>query len=130
MALILMIPGEGRMNAGFRLQVRCRHTDCLHAGFLVVRNDGHRVAWVLRGGGGFLQDLDVFVNAQDLHHLLGELGIAALEIVTHLVRLHLARVEDLADRALDQIGKAGMAGQRAMLTAWRAKSLVVHSSWG
>ena len=28
-----------------------------------------------------LQDLDFFVNAQDLRHLLGQLGIVALEVL-------------------------------------------------
>jgi hypothetical protein len=37
MALILMITGEGRMNAGFRRKVRCCRTNRLHAGFLVIR---------------------------------------------------------------------------------------------
>ena len=35
MALILVITCEGRMNAGFRRQVRA----VLHAGFFIVRND-------------------------------------------------------------------------------------------
>ncbi len=45
MALILVITCEGRMNAGFRRQVRRRRADRLHAGFFIVRNESHRVAW-------------------------------------------------------------------------------------
>ena len=114
MALILMIPGEGRMNAGFRRQVWCRRTNRLHAGFLVIRDDGHRAAWLRRRGAGCLQDLDLFVNAQDLRHFGFELRITALEIVTDLVWLDRLGGEDLADGTLGQIGEAGMASRRSV----------------
>src|ERR1700730_18207767 len=63
MALILVIPGEGRMTAGFRRQVRRRRADRLHAGFLVVRDDGLALACLGRCDTGRLQDLYLFVNA-------------------------------------------------------------------
>ena len=40
-----------------------------------------------RLGGASLQNLDLAINAQNLGHLLLELGIATFQIVAHLVRL-------------------------------------------
>lgn len=111
-APLFVIAREGRMSAGFGRQVRRRLPDCLQARLLVVGDDSHCLARLRRRGPRFLQDLDLFVNAQDFRHFLFELGIVALEIIADLVRLHLSRVEDLADGALGQIGKAGMVGQK------------------
>src|SRR6266545_2247557 len=57
---------------------------------------------------GFLQDLDFTIDAQDLRHLLFELGVAIFKIVTHLVRLDCLLAKDLAHRSLDQIGQTRM----------------------
>ena len=75
MALILVITGEGRMNAGFRRQVRRRRTDRLHAGFFIIRDDSHRVAWHV---GLFQNFSDLPVDAEDVRHLFFEFRIAAL----------------------------------------------------
>ena len=84
------------MDAGFRRQVRRRRADRLHAGLLIIRDDGHRVAWLLRAGRSRFQDLDLFVNAQDLRHFFFEFRITALQVVAYLVRLHGMRVENFA----------------------------------
>ena len=83
MALILVITGEGRMNAEFRRQVRRRRTDRLHAGFFIIRDDSHRirddshrVAWHV----GLFQNLDLPVDAEDVRHLFFEFRIAALQV--------------------------------------------------
>lgn len=69
-----MIAVKGGMNAWFQRQIRCQPADRVHAGILVVTDDGFPLPWL-----GRLQDLYFFVNAQDLHHFSFELGVAALE---------------------------------------------------
>ena len=66
-------------------------------------------------GGGFFQDLDLAIDAQNLRHLLLELGVATFQIVTHLVRLDFLLAEDLAHRALDQIGETFVPRRRPVL---------------
>src|SRR5262245_1534367 len=44
-----------------------------------------------------------------------KLGIALFQVVAHLVRLHFLLIENLADRALRQVGEAGMPLRRSML---------------
>ncbi len=108
-ALVFMIAGDSRVNAGHRRQVRCRHADRLHARLLVMGRDRDRRLRSL------LQQLDLAIDAQHLGHFLRELGIAAFQVVAHLVRLHLASIEYLADGSLRQIGQASVLGHRPVL---------------
>src|SRR6185312_10657109 len=83
-------------------------------------------------GGGLFQDLDLAVDTQNLRHLLLELGVASFQVVAHLVRLDVLLAEDLAQRALDQMGEtfvpcrrsalARMTGQKAASSTARADS--------
>jgi hypothetical protein len=61
-----------------------------------------------------LQQLDFAIDAQDLGHLLIEQGIAAFQIIAHLVRLDLVRGENLAQRALSKFGEAFVSCRRTM----------------
>jgi hypothetical protein len=62
-----------------------------------------------------LQQCDLAIDAQDLGHLGGEVRVAALEIITHLVRFDVLPAEDLAQRAPRQLGQTGAPRLRAML---------------
>ena len=70
------------------------------------------------------------IDVQHVGHLGGKIRIAAFHIVAHFVRLHLVPAEDLAHRALRQVGEAGVALRGPCWRAWRARSRVVHSWWG
>jgi len=77
-ALVFIIAREGRMDAGFGRQIRCRRCDRLDTGLLVIGNDRHRIVrLLLRSGRGLLDNLDLAVDAQNLRHLLFEFGVAA-----------------------------------------------------
>jgi hypothetical protein len=54
-----------------------------------------------------LKDFHLFVNTEDLRHFNFTLGVAALKIATRLVGLDRLGAEDLANRALSQIGRRG-----------------------
>ena len=117
MALILMIAREGRVLAGLGRQVRSRGRDRLDAGLLVIGDDRHRIAQLLFcGGRRLLDEPHLAIDAQNLRHLLLELRVAAFQIIANLVRLYLSRIEDVAQRALSQLGKAGMPLRRPVLT--------------
>ena len=114
--LVFMIAREGRMGAGLGRQIRRRRGNRLDAGLFVIRDDRHRIAWLLLGCcRGLLNDLHLAVNTQNLRHLLLEFGIAALQVVAHFVRLHFLLVEDLAHRTLHQLAKTGVPFRRSML---------------
>ena len=106
------------MAHGLGRQIGRRGCERLYAGLLVVGNDrdrGRLLGWllaVLRLGRLF-QQRDLAVDAQHFGHFPREFGIAALQIVTHLVRLDLVRGQYLAQGSLRQIGQAGVAGRRA-----------------
>jgi hypothetical protein len=102
-----MLAREGRMRAGYRRQVRAGRCDGLDARLLIVGDDRHRIAW-RRLRRRPLQDFHLAIDAQHFGHFCRELGIAALQIVAHLVRLHVVLVEQLAHRALRQVGEAAM----------------------
>src|ERR1700758_5763264 len=53
--------------------------------------------------------------AQHFGHLFRKLGIALFQVVAHLVRLHFLLIENLAYRALGQVGEACMPLRRSML---------------
>ena len=61
-----------------------------------VRDDRDRLLRFLRLGSGFFQDLDLAVDTQNFRHLGLELGVAAFQIVAHLVRLDFLLTEKLA----------------------------------
>ena len=104
-----MLAGRGR-------QVRGGRCDRLDAGFLVVGDDRHRVArFLFRCGRRLLDELHFAIDAQNLRHLLLELRIAAFQVVADLVRLDLLLIEDFAQRALSQLGEAGVSLRRPML---------------
>ena len=117
MTLVLVVARQGRMSAGCGRPVRGRRGDCLNAGLLIVGDDRHRVArLLLRGGRGLPNKLHLAIDAQNLRHLLLELRVAAFQVVADLVRLYLLLVEDVAQRALSQLGKASVPLRRPMLT--------------
>jgi hypothetical protein len=83
-------------------------------GFSSQERMGHPFALPRRLGRGFFQDFDLTINAQNLRHLLFELGAAVFKIVTHLVRLDLLFAGYLAHRALDQSGQTRVPCRRAV----------------
>src|ERR1035441_6366226 len=106
MAFVLIITREARIDARFGRQIRRRRCDGLDSRLFVVGDDRHWLARFLRQGGGLFQDLDLPIDTQNFRHLLFELGIAAFQIVAHLVRLEFLMAEDLAHRSLYQIGRS------------------------
>src|SRR6478672_3733882 len=116
MTFVLMIAREGRMNVRHGWQIRRRRSDDLDARLLVVGDDRCRLRRLLfRFGGGLFQDLDLAVDTQNLRHLLLELGVASFQVVAHLVRLDVLLAEDLAQRALDQMGETFVPCRRSAL---------------
>ena len=112
--LVFMLAGKGRVHAGLRRQIGGGRGDRLDAWLLVVRDDRHsRLAF--RDGHRLFQEFHLAINAQHLRHFFRKVGVAALQIVTDFVRLHVFLVEDFADRALHQIGEAHMSLRRPML---------------
>src|SRR5271165_3090183 len=88
-ALVLVVAREGRMSAGLGRQVRGCRGDCLNAGLLIL--------------------------VQNLRHLLPELRVAAFQVIADPMRLYLLLIEDFAQRALSQLGKASVPLRRPML---------------
>jgi len=64
-----------------------------------------------------LDELHLAIDAQNLRHLLLELRVAAFQVIADFVRLYLLLVEDVAQRALSQLGKAGVPLRRPMSRA-------------
>ena len=122
-ALRFMIARQGRVSARCGRQIRGGRGDRLNAGFLVIGDDRHRIARLLFGGGRRLLDkLHLAIDAQNLRHLLLELRIAAFQVVADLVRLDLSRIENVAQRALSQLGKTGMPLRRPVLARMAGNS--------
>src|SRR6266850_1553178 len=115
MTFVLVIPREGRVDAGLGRQIGCGGCDGLDSRLFVVGNDRHSLDGFARLGGGSLQNLDLAINAQNLRHLLLELGIATFQIVADLVRLDFLLAEDLAHRALNQLGETFVPRHRSVL---------------
>jgi len=114
-AFVFVVAGKTRMPARFGWQVRGAGCDRLNARLLVIGD--HRdlfVALLLRRGCDLLEDFHRAIDAQHLGHPFGKVGIALLQVVAHLVRLDLLLIEDLAHRALREIGKAGMPRPRSV----------------
>ena len=81
----------------------------------------------------FFRDLDLAVDTQNFRHLGLELGVAAFQIVAHLVRLDftLDREACTLAYALSQTGETLVTRRRSALARrGRANSRVVHSSCG
>ena len=96
-------------------QIRCRRGDGLDSRLLVVGDDRDRLLRFLRLGSGFFQDLDLAVDTQNFRHLGLELGVAAFQIVAHLVRLDFLLTEKLAHCALSQTGETLVTRRRSAL---------------
>ena len=114
MAFVLMIARESRVDAGLGRQIRRRRCDGLDSRLFVIGDDRHWLARFLRLGGLF-QDLDFAIDAQNLRHLLLELGVATFQIVANLVRLDVLLAKYLAHRALYQVGETFVPRRRCVL---------------
>ena len=115
-ALVFVVAREGRMNVRFGWQFGSGRRDRLDARLLVVGDDRYRVArLLLRCDCGILQELHLAINAQHFGHFFRKRGIALLQVIAHLVRLHLLLIENLANRALRQFGQARMSLRRSVL---------------
>jgi hypothetical protein len=102
------------MLARYRRQVWSGVAVGLNAGLLVVREDRH----VGLAGCLGAQHSNLLIDAQDLGLFLIKVWIAPLEIIAHLVGLHLVPREDLTDRALGDASQAGMPpGERTVLAS-------------
>src|SRR5208337_2603833 len=88
----------------------------LDARLLVIGDDRHRRAFLGLPLRRLLQQRDLAIDTQHFRHFLGEFGIAAFEIVTHLVRLDLVRGQYLAQRSLSELGQARMARRWALFS--------------
>src|SRR5260370_997810 len=117
MAFVLVIPCKGRVDAGFGRQIRRRGCEGLDPRLFVIGNDRHSLDGFARLGGSFFtfQNLDLAVNTENLRHLLLKFSIAAFQIVANLVRFDLLLSENLAHRALDQLGETFVPTGRAVL---------------
>jgi hypothetical protein len=59
----------------------------------------------------------LMINAQHLGHLLGKVGIALFQVISHFCAASLVLAEDLAHRALRQIGEAWVSLCRSVLAS-------------
>ena len=71
---VLMITHKGRVDAGLGWQIGRGRCDGLDSRFFIVGDDRHRLARFFRLVSLF-QQLDLAINAQNLRHLLLELGM-------------------------------------------------------
>src|ERR1700719_4164166 len=115
MTFVLVIPREGRVDAGLGRQIGCRRCDRLDSRLFVVGDDRHSLDGFARLGGSLFQDLDLAVDAQNLRHLLLKFGIATFQIVANLVRLDFLLAENLTDRTLDKVGQTFVPRHRSAL---------------
>jgi hypothetical protein len=96
---IFVIATKASMFAGLWRQVWRGRPDRLHARLFIIGDDRDGFAALARRSlsrGGLFENSDLAVNAQDFRHFRLEIGVAALQIIAHLVRLHFVLVEDLA----------------------------------
>jgi len=84
MALVLVVAREAGVLAGLGRQVRGCRCDGLESGLLVVGDDRHCLAWLLRCRCRLFDDRNLAVNAQHFCHLVLERGITAFQVVAHL----------------------------------------------
>src|SRR5437588_4911555 len=114
--LVFIIARKGRMHVGLWRQVWGGSCNRLEAGLLVIGNDRHCIArLLLRGCCPFLDQLHLTIDAQNLRHLLLKLRVTALQVIANLVWLDLLLIEDVAQRALSQLGKAAVPRTGRML---------------
>jgi len=86
-ALVFVVAGEGRMNAGLGRQVGGCSCNRLNTGFLVVGDNRRPVVWVsLRPRHNLLEQFHFAIDAQYLGHFFRKLRITLLQIVADLVR--------------------------------------------
>jgi len=104
MTFVLVIPREGRVDAGLGRQIGCRRCDGLDSRLFVVGDDRHSLDGFARLGGSLFQNLDLAVDAQNLRHLLLKFGIATFQIVAHLVWLDFLVAENLTHSTLAHPG--------------------------
>src|SRR5204863_1716839 len=114
LTFVFMITREGGVDAGYGRQIGRRCCNGLDSRFFIIGHDSYRLARFPRFG-SFFQDLDLTINAQNLRHLLFELGVAPFQIVPHLVWLDFLVAEDFADGALGQLGKTFVPRRRRVL---------------
>ena len=97
------------MCAGLGRQVWGGSCDRLDARLLVIGNDRHCIVRLpFRGGSLLFDQLHLTINAQNLRHLLLKLRVTALQVIPHLVWLDLLLIEDVAQRALSELGEAAV----------------------
>jgi hypothetical protein len=107
-----MVACEGPVNPRFRWQVGCSVADRLDARLLIIRDDCNFAGI----GIGRAQNCDLTIDAEHLGYFRFERIITPFEIIANLMRLDVMAGEDLADRALGDIGHARIPGGRRMLT--------------
>src|SRR4029077_6625702 len=113
LAFVLVVARERRINARLGRQVRRRRRNRLDARLLIVGND--RLArFSCRGGSLLFQEGNLAIDAEHLRHLGLKLGVAAFQVVAHLVWLQLLPVENLAHGALGKAGQTVMPPRRSM----------------
>src|SRR5215470_7664774 len=114
MPFVLVIAGESRVDAGLGRQIGRGRGNRLDSWFFVIRDNGYWLGRFPRFGSLF-QDLDLAVHAQNVRHLLLELGVATFQIIPHLVRPDFLLAKYFAHRPLRQIGEAFVPGGRRVL---------------
>ena len=121
-ALVFVVAREACMPTRLGRQIRTCRCDRLDARLLIIRDDCDLFVWlVLRRGRDLLEDFHLAIDTQHLGHLVGKIRVPLLQVVAHLVRLDLLLIEDLANRALRQIGKACMPRPRSLRTGMLGK---------
>src|ERR1700720_87629 len=68
MTFVLVIPREGRVDAGLGRQIGGRRCDGLDSRLFVVGDNRHSIDGFARLDGSFFQNLDLAINAQNLSH--------------------------------------------------------------
>ncbi len=86
----------------------------LDARFLAVGDDRHFGWLLLRCRCRLFQDFHLAIDARHVSHLFRKVGIALFQVVSHFVRFHVFLIEDLAHRALCQMGEARVSLCRSM----------------
>ena len=116
MTFVLMIAREGRVDARLGRQIRRRRCDGLDSRLFVVGDDRHRFRrafpiWRRLSSGPGPRDRRTEPRAIFCSNSASRRS----KIVAHLVRLDFLLAEDLAHRALDQIGETFVPRRRSVL---------------
>src|ERR1700723_1749370 len=91
---------------------------------------GQTLRLFLRLGRGLLQDLDLAIDAQNFRHPLFELGVAAFQMVPHLMRFDFLLTRILQTVPWTRLARHPCPAAAPCSRAWRASRRVVHSSCG